>query len=517
MAQSSGDTSQTDSGAGAKPPIAARHHRTGRKLIVASNRGPLSFSEDHTGEITPRSEWTRGFEQFESLSEVEISWVAGAVSSADRRAADLLADSTGIIENDVLPNDWSTRLVSLPRRVHHKFYNVICNPLLWFLLHRSWSPTFTPNVGRDEHDAWERGYKAVNEMFAQAVSTAAGDAKITLLCRDYQLMLVPGFVRSEHPSALIHQSFETPWPWPSEFEILPTQWRRDILGSLLAADTISFPTKADISAFVACVNTTYGNSELINESQSAVLRWKGHEVALAVSAPNVRPTRFGQVVEFETTRRAVTKLGEWSGGHTFVTVDRAEPHKNIVRSVNAFGELLKRQPELADQARFLLYLTPGPAHISAYKRLIEEVRRSARRINERFSGLSPVRIHEDGSFSRSIAGLVSYDTLVSIPVVDGVARPALDGGLINQNSGAMILSKTSAAADVFGDQVRQVDFADIDAIANAMSEAIADSKDSRLKKSQKIQDIAKHHATATDTGRPVFEIIERLLDIGDRR
>ena len=211
MAHKSGDFSNSVSNSQASN-FAAMMKKliSGRKLIVASNRDALNFSEDSSGKLVARRDTSRSSELFEPLSDEPISWITGAVSAADRNAADTQADDLGIIRNDVLPDDWNVRFVSLPRRVHHKFYNVICNPLLWFLLHRSWSPTFTPNIGKQEHDAWERGYRVVNQSFADRISDSADGSQIALICRDYQLMLVPGMVRKRHPDSLIHFSFETP-------------------------------------------------------------------------------------------------------------------------------------------------------------------------------------------------------------------------------------------------------------------------------------------------------------------
>ena len=150
---------------------------SGRKLIVASSRGPLNFTEDQSGKAVARRDTSRSSEMLEHLSNLPISWVSGAVGVADRNAAESRSDDHGLIQNDVLPSDWAVKFVSPPRRVHHKFYNVICNPL-WFLLHRSWSPTFTPYIGTQEHDAWERGYRAVNQSFDDRISNIADGSQI---------------------------------------------------------------------------------------------------------------------------------------------------------------------------------------------------------------------------------------------------------------------------------------------------------------------------------------------------
>lgn len=65
-------------------------------------------------------------------------------------------------------------------------------------------------IGKQEHDAWDNGYRAVNESYANEVLVSAGEERFVLVTSDYQLMLVPGFVRDRHPDAVIRHSFETP-------------------------------------------------------------------------------------------------------------------------------------------------------------------------------------------------------------------------------------------------------------------------------------------------------------------
>lgn len=103
-----------------------RHHPFDRRLIVASNRGPFYFTEDDAGELVAR----HVVESFEGNSGSSITWIYGAISTADRKAAQLMASSDNNFLTAVKPDHWDIRLVSPPRRVHHKFYNVICNPLL---------------------------------------------------------------------------------------------------------------------------------------------------------------------------------------------------------------------------------------------------------------------------------------------------------------------------------------------------------------------------------------------------
>ncbi|MCK4727265.1 MAG: trehalose-6-phosphate synthase, partial [Anaerolineales bacterium] len=49
------------------------------------------------------------------------------------------------------------------------YYNVIANPLLWFLQHSMWDVPTSPIINRDTWHAWDNGYRTVNELFARAI------------------------------------------------------------------------------------------------------------------------------------------------------------------------------------------------------------------------------------------------------------------------------------------------------------------------------------------------------------
>src|SRR5215204_6584160 len=92
------------------------------KLIVVSNRGPVSYARDDDGERVVRD--------------------------GSRYLLRLVA-------HDAQQYDW--------------FYNVVSNPILWFLQHYLWDLAEQPNVDHGLHHAWQEGYVPVNRAFADAV------------------------------------------------------------------------------------------------------------------------------------------------------------------------------------------------------------------------------------------------------------------------------------------------------------------------------------------------------------
>ena len=111
-----------------------------RRLILASNRGPVEH------QITPdgRTEARRGsggvVTALSSLAQmVEFTWVASAIGEGDKKVSESSERGQPSQVTHLPGHQHLLTLMSLhPRRVYHKYYNVFCNPLVWFLQHYMW-------------------------------------------------------------------------------------------------------------------------------------------------------------------------------------------------------------------------------------------------------------------------------------------------------------------------------------------------------------------------------------------
>ena len=133
-------------------------------------------------------------------------------------------------------------------------------------------------------------------------------------------------------------------------------------------------------------------------------------------------------------------------------------------------------------------LTPGPTHISAFKRVFEEIRRDARKVDEAAKNSNRILVYEENNFYRAIVALSIYDTLVSVPLVDGAGQNPLDGPIVNTKNRGFILSDNDATKGLFGDSASTVGITDIDAISAVMEAASYESSKSRFTKSEAILD-----------------------------
>ena len=139
-----------------------------RPMILVSNRGPVEHQMSGDGRPEARRGSGSVVTAFSSMAQkFEFTWVASAMGEGDRVVSD--NGQAPHLRSPLPGHKINLRYVVTPRRVYHKYYNVFCNPLLWFLQHYMWSATYTPYVAGAVHDAWENGYVAVNKAFAETV------------------------------------------------------------------------------------------------------------------------------------------------------------------------------------------------------------------------------------------------------------------------------------------------------------------------------------------------------------
>ncbi|TMB81123.1 MAG: trehalose-6-phosphate synthase, partial [Chloroflexi bacterium] len=137
-----------------------------RRLILAANRGPVSFSALADGGLRPRRGSGGVVTALSQVSShVALTWIAAAMSDADRRAA----RSPQALDRAMPHEAVRLRFATVPRTIFEQAYNVIANPLLWFLQHELWNLPERPMIDATTMRAWREGYAGLNRAFASAV------------------------------------------------------------------------------------------------------------------------------------------------------------------------------------------------------------------------------------------------------------------------------------------------------------------------------------------------------------
>ena len=451
-----------------------------RPLILVSNRGPVEHQMTSDGRPEARRGSGSVVTAFNSLvQKFEFTWVASAMSEGDRVVSE---NGQGLHIKSPLPgHQINLRYVVTPRRVYHKYYNILCNPLLWFLQHYMWNPPYNPNVDAAVHDAWESGYIPVNEAFANAViaeAQALEQAPI-VIGHDYHLYLMPEFVRQGVPEAVIQHFVHIPWPTPQYWHMIPDYIIRRICESLCATDLLGFQTIGDVRCFLDTVEEFVPDVTVDRTSHTVARNGRTTSVKVYPISINVE-----EVQRIANTPRALdyeNRLSADTGDVTIVRIDRAEPNKNIVRGFRAYELMLTRYPELKGRVKFLAFLVPSRTHIRQYQRYMDEIQQVIQQINNNHGtdDWQPIVPFIENNYTQAIAGMKLYDVLLVNTIIEGMNLVAKEGPVVNNRYGVLVLSHSSGVYHQLADGAISVSPTDIEGTMEALHQAITMSAKDR--------------------------------------
>ncbi len=464
-----------------------------RQLIVASNRGPVTFSERADGSFSAR-QGSGGLVTAVSavLQGRQAIWIAAAMTDGDRARA-AAADEAGetLIEPQGSDSRFKLRFAVPSHDAYHHYYNVISNPLLWFLQHYLWDTPRSPDITHETWAAWREGYVKVNEMFAEEVLLACKecDQEPIIMLQDYHLYLCGTMIREKHPDAIIQHFVHIPWPDPNYWRLLPLEKRRAICEGLLGCDIVGFQTPDHArsfmhtcEAYVPGVETSYSDNKIT---------WNGRTISInhypiSIDAEAVRKTAHSQEAR-AYERYLPTHFNEF----TILRIDRAEPSKNIVRGFLAFDRFLEAYPEYKNRVNFIAVTQPSRMDVKEYREYLDDMSAAAGRINAKYAnvetGWQPIQIIMGESYPRVLAAMRWYDVLLVNSIIDGMNLVAKEGALINERSGVIILSEGAGAALQLGAHALMVSPADIEGTAQAIHQALTMPFSERQRRGQALR------------------------------
>ena len=460
-----------------------------RSLILASNRGPVEHQMTPDGRTEARRSGGGIVTALNSLAQAaEFTWIASAMGEGDRLVSVRYADSD--YKSPLPGHKINLRYVVTPRRVYHKYYNILCNPLLWFLQHYMWNPPYNPNVDANVHDAWQSGYLPVNQAFARQIVEQAdkNDRPPVIIGHDYHLYMLPEYLRQEIPDAFIQHFIHIPWPTSRYWQMIPSYITRQICDSLSRADILGFQTNQDRQSFLDTVNEFVRDASV--DRGANTVRRGAHTAQvqvypISINVPEVqRIANSPRALEYEEKLRAM--CGGVPEGVVIVRIDRAEPNKNVVRGFRAFELLLTQHPELIGKVNFLAFLVPSRTHIRQYQRYMDEIQQVVSQINQKFSteGWQPITTFIENNYTQAIAGMKLYDVLLVNTIIEGMNLVAKEGPVVNTQDGVLILSESSGAYPQLAEGALPVSPTDIEGTMEAIYQAILMSPEERRQRAQ---------------------------------
>jgi trehalose 6-phosphate synthase len=462
-----------------------------KRVLVASNRGPVSYQFGADGTLTGR----RGggglvagvAEGLAALTpEAEVTWICAALSEADRAAVHRRPPEE--------PGDVPVRMLDIPSEIFDRAYNNVANSVLWFVQHLLFDTPNQPRFGREFRRDWA-AYLAYNEAFADAMAEEAAEgcaapAGVRALIQDYHLSLAPRLLRDKLGGAcadigIAHFS-HTPWAPADYYRLLPAEVGEAVLDGMLGADHVGFHAGRWAGAFLDCCEAILGARVTRTDRVGRVVH-RGHvtEVAvhpLGVDAPALRArARAGDV------RAHVAALGQAAGGRKLIVrVDRTELSKNIVRGLAAYRELLATHPEWHSRVVHLAFAYPSRPAVPEYRAYTEQVRLIAAEITAEFRtpDWNPLILEVRDDYPRSLAACALADVLLVNPVRDGMNLVAQEGPVLSERGCALVLSREAGAAATLGGDALLVNPFDISETAAALHRALAMPDAERRRRSE---------------------------------
>jgi trehalose 6-phosphate synthase len=471
-------------------------------LVLVSNRGPVTFASD--GEIR-RGTGGLVTALIGLATHRDVTWVASAMSEGDVAAAE---------ENEGRPftveapggEEYRVKLVASDPEAYDRFYNIIANPMLWFIQHYLWDLSNAPDIRRNETEAFEFGYNAVNEDLARAVvEEIDGIDQPVVMVHDYHLYTLPGLLRRARPDAFLHHFVHIPWSQTDSWRVLPTVIREEIYHGILSNDIIGFHTRSYRRNFLQCCEDLLG---LEVDHDGGVVHVDGREVWVRAYPLPIDSHAVEAVAARQRTREFEGELLRRRREYLILRVDRADLSKNVLRGFTAFDLFLEQHPEFREHVTFIAQMMPSRTDVPQYAEYLERIEAVVAVVNHRHGSPDwmPIQLKLRDDLEEAVAGYKQYDVLMVNAMFDGMNLVAKEGPMVNERAGVSILSENTGAHEELGEYALSVNPFDIQELADSIHAALTMPVEERERRLRGLKSIV----TARDPGD---WIDEQLADI----
>jgi trehalose 6-phosphate synthase len=448
------------------------------QVLVASNRGPVSFSVADDGALSMRRGGGGLVSALAGLSG-DILWVCATLSDADRAAARREPD--GRLD---VPDIGAVRMLDIPAGTFHRAYNAVANSTLWFVHHMLYDTPNKPHFDARSRRDWQ-SYEAYNAAFADALAQdASRGAKIAV--QDYHLALVPTLLRERRPDLQITHFSHTPWAPPEYYRLLPDDIGRQVLEGILGSDHAGFQSERWALAFLDCCATVLRATV---DHRARTVTHRGHVTHVGVHGLGVDGDALRKrAAEPDVTARAAALREQVGDCRLIVRIDRTELSKNIVRGLAAYRELLAKHPEWHGRVVHVAFAYPSRHDLPEYREYTAAVQRMAAEISDEFGNSSwdPLILQVNDDYPRSLAAYGMADVLLVNPIRDGMNLVAKEGPALSRRGCALVLSTEAGAADEMSDDAIMVNPYDVTQTAEALHQALLMPPDERAERCRRL-------------------------------
>jgi len=463
-------------------------------IIIASNRGPIENIEDQQG-IIVQQKGSGGLITGLSgaIKNNEATWISCAQTPHD---VEFDEGYVSLMDNE---KDIHIKYIHVDPQTYDDYYNVIANPLIWFLQHSMWNVPSEPVIDHTTWRAWNEGYLTVNRLFADEIIQQIGkkDKKTLVMLQDYHLYMTAKAMREKMVTnsqpTLLH-FIHIPWPGPEYWHILPPKMRKGILDSLCSVDLLGFQTEEDglnfirtIESHLPLAHVSYENKRIWYDNHATYI----HDFPISIDVESLDAMVLNKTV-IEHKHALEDTIAEKK---LILRVDRIDPSKNIVRGFQAFQELLTLHPDYEGKVIFLAMLVPSRRGIDEYKDYLDKIMAVSGKINADLGkkDWEPVRILVGEDYERALAAMQLYDVLLVNTIADGMNLVAKEGPIINTKNGVLILSERAGASLQLAPGSTIISPCDIYATAEAMHQGLSMDEAEKEKRANTLKSIIQQY------------------------
>ena len=442
----------------------------GRPLILVSNRGPVGFVDDGDGGMRPVRSGGGLVTALTGLIDlVPALWISAAIEEGDFRVA---AEADGPFPVTGAGRDTTGRFVVMDPETYERYYNVVANPMLWFIQHYLWDLSNVPDIRDEELAAWSEGYLVANDLFADAVVEAlAANPDAVVMIHDYHLYTAPASVRERVPGAFLHFFVHIPWPQPDYWRVLPPHIRDAIITGLLSCDIVAFHTQRYARNFLLSCEDLLG---LEVDYGALTVRYRDRTVAVRHYPISIDADGFTEMATSEPVAREEATFLRRRRRHLIARVDRTDLSKNILRGFTAFDAFLDRHPEFREDITFFAMLQPSRQDVPEYVEYVERITELVSRINTKHGNTDwmPIDLRFESNLPLAVTAYKHFDVMLVNSIFDGMNLVAKESMLVNERDGVLILSENVGAVEEIGAYSLVVNPFDIEAQAEALHQAL---------------------------------------------
>ncbi|AFZ35546.1 glucosyl-glycerol phosphate synthase [Stanieria cyanosphaera PCC 7437] len=418
------------------------------------------------------------------------TWVAWKQVSVKQKA-----DFQSLVNIEGEGNYNVRRIPLTPDQVKH-FYHITSKEAFWPILH-----SFPYHFAYESSD-WEN-FHTINRLFAEAACEEAADDALIWI-HDYNLWLVPYYIRKIKPNARIAFFHHTPFPSVDIFNILP--WREEIVESLLCCDVVGFHIprysenfvnvarslkpveivqKEAVSGHLTPVGTALAEPEVVTQ-----LRYKEQLVKIDAFPVGTNPQHILSVLKQPEAQKRLTEIkAELQGRKLIIAAGRVDYVKGNKEKLEAFGRLLDRRPDLHGKIHLVMTCVQAADGMRVYKNAQSQIEQLVGKINGRYAKLNwtPILLFTQPiPLTELLCYYKAADICWTTPLRDGLNLVAKEYIVAQEgNGGALILSEFVGAAVELPEAILTNPYS-LDRMDEALDRALAMSPEEKQARMQKM-------------------------------